>query len=323
MLQEIAKDLFRIKVPLPETPLKYLNVYAVRSPKRCLVIDTGLNHDECLSALCAGLDQIGVDPAHCDYFITHLHSDHFGLITRLANDATRVYFNRPEAEIIENWQGFGPILDYIGRNGFPLARLQSALQAHPGSKFGTDWVPPLQMLAEGDVIRVGEYAFECVETPGHTLGHTCLYEPVRKLFIAGDHLLDGITPNIQCWAEGRNPLHQYLESLAKVRPYDVDLVLPGHRRLFSRFRDRIDELIAHHRNRLEEVLTILAPKPRSGYDVAARMSWDIQAPDWASFPVAQQWFATGEALAHLRYLEEEEKIQRQVKDRLVRFERCG
>ncbi len=323
MVEEIAKDLFRIKVPLPETPLKYLNAYAVRSPERSLVIDTGLNHADCLHALQTGLGRIGIDPARCDYFITHLHTDHFGLITRLATDDTRVYFNRPEAEIIENWQGFGPMLDYIGRNGFPLARLKAALAAHPGSKFGSDWVPPLQMLAEGDLIWSGDYTFECIETPGHTLGHTCLYEPARKLFIAGDHLLDGITPNIQCWAEGRNPLQQYLASLAKVRPYDVDLVLPGHRRLFSRFRDRIDELIAHHRNRLEEVLTILAQKPRSGYDVAARMSWDIQAPDWASFPVAQQWFATGEALAHLRYLEAEKKIQRQVKDGLVQFERCG
>ncbi len=322
MVEEIAKDLFRIKVPLPETPLKYLNAYAVRSPERSLIIDTGLNHDDCLAALRTGLEKIGVDPARCDYLITHLHSDHFGLITRLATDDTRVYFNRPEAEIIENWQGFGPMLDYIGRNGFPLARLKAALAAHPGSKFGSDWVPPLQMLAEGDLIRRGDYTFECIETPGHTLGHTCLYEPTRKLFIAGDHLLDGITPNIQCWAEGRNPLKQYLESLAKVRPYDVDCVLPGHRRLFSRFRARIDELVAHHRERLAEVLTILADGPRNGFQVAARMTWDIEASNWEAFPVAQQWFATGEALAHLRYLEVEGEIRREARDGVVRFERC-
>ncbi len=319
MVEEIAKDLFRIKVPLPETPLKYLNAYAVRSPERSLVVDTGLNHEDCLRALQAGLDRIGIAPARCDYFITHLHSDHFGLITRLADDNTRVFFNRPEAEIIENWQGFGPILDYVGLNGFPLERLKAALKAHPGSKFGTDWVPPLQMMAEGDVIRVGGYTFECIETPGHTLGHTCLYAPDQRLFIAGDHLLDGITPNIQCWAEGRNPLKQYLESLDKVRPLAVDLVLPGHRRLFSRFEARIDELIDHHHQRLGEVLAILEEGPRSGYAVASRMTWDIQAADWESFPVAQQWFATGEALAHLRYLEEEGKIQRQVKDGRVQF----
>lgn len=322
MVEEIASDLFRIKVPLPGTPLKYLNVYAVRGSERSLVIDTGLNHEDCLAALRAGFDHAGIDPDRCDYFITHLHTDHFGLITRLATGTTRVYFNRPEAEIIENWQGFGPMLDYIGQNGFPRARLKSALAAHPGSRFGTDWVPPLQMLAEGDVIRAGDYAFECVETPGHTLGHTCLYEPTRRLFIAGDHILAGISPNIQCWAEGRNPLKEYLASLAKVRPLEVDRVLPGHRRLFSRFRARIDELVGHHRARLDEVLGILADGPQNGFEVAARMRWDILAADWDSFPVAQQWFATGEALAHLRYLEEEGAIRRDVKDGGVRFERC-
>lgn len=319
MVQEIAQDLFRIKVPLPGTPLKYLNAYAVRSPERSLVIDTGLNHDTCLAALLEGLKKIAVDPGRADYFITHLHSDHFGLITRLATDTTRVYFNRPDAEIIENWAGFGPILDYIGRNGFPRERLKSALQAHPGSRFGTDWMPPLQMRAEGDVIRAGDYAFECVETPGHTLGHTCLYEPAHKLFIAGDHILAGITPNIQCGAEGGNPLKQYLESLAKVRPYAVDLVLPGHRRLFGEFQERIDELVAHHGERLAEVMAILEDGPLNAYEVASRMTWDIQAANWEAFPVAQQWFATGEALAHLRYLQAEDRIDRHLRHEVVSY----
>jgi glyoxylase-like metal-dependent hydrolase (beta-lactamase superfamily II) len=274
-----------------------------------------------LDALLKGFKKIGVDPERADYFITHLHSDHFGLITRLAGENTRVYFNRPEAEIIENWQGFGPMLTYIETNGFPLDRLKAALQAHPGSKFGTDWVPPLQMLAEGDVIRVGDYALECVETPGHTLGHTCLYEPTHRLFIAGDHILAGITPNIQCWAEGRNPLKQYLASLEKVRDYEVDLVLPGHRRLFPQFQERIQELVVHHQERLDEVLAILADGGLTGYDVAARMSWDILASGWDDFPVAQQWFATGEALAHLRYLEDAGRIQRRIDQDVVRFYR--
>ena len=319
MAEEIAKDLFRIKVPLPETPLKYLNAYAVKSPERSLVIDTGLNHDSCLKALLEGLAAVGVDPDQTDYFITHLHSDHFGLITRLAGENTRVFFNRPELEIIENWQGFGPMLTYVGNNGFPVERLKDALKAHPGSKFGTDWVPPMQLLAEGDLIYVGNYAFECVETPGHTLGHTCLYEPSQKLFIAGDHILAGITPNIQCWGEDRNPLQQYLESLEKVRRYDVARVLPGHRRLFPDFAERIGELIAHHHERLDEVRSILKDGPLTGYEVASRMSWDILAASWADFPVAQQWFATGEALAHLRYLEEAEEIGRQTCNGTVRF----
>jgi hypothetical protein len=40
------------------------------------------------------------------------------------------------------------------------------------------------------------------------------------------------------------------------------------------------------------------------------MTWDIDCESWQDFPVAQKWFATGEAIAHLRYLESEGRIKR-------------
>ena len=46
MVQEICPELFLIEVPLPNSPLKYLNAYVVRSPERSLVIDTGLNRSK-------------------------------------------------------------------------------------------------------------------------------------------------------------------------------------------------------------------------------------------------------------------------------------
>ena len=211
------------------------------------------------------------------------------------------------------------MINYSAKNGFPQNELRSALENHPGFKHGSNWVPALKILQDGDAIDVGDYHLVCVHTPGHTLGHTCLYEPEKKLLVSGDHILIDITPNIQCLAEGRNPLKQYLASLEKIRPYDVDLVLPGHRRLFSGFRERIQELLSHHHERLDEVLAILEDGPQTGYDVAARMSWDIVASDWDHFPVAQQWFATGEALAHLRYLEVDGHLGRENDRGTVRF----
>ena len=51
MIEELLPDLFRIEIPLPNSPLKYLNSYVIRSPERNLVIDTGLNRKECLEAM--------------------------------------------------------------------------------------------------------------------------------------------------------------------------------------------------------------------------------------------------------------------------------
>ena len=43
MCEEILPNLFRLKIPLPESPLKYLNSYVIRDVKRSMIIDTGLN----------------------------------------------------------------------------------------------------------------------------------------------------------------------------------------------------------------------------------------------------------------------------------------
>jgi glyoxylase-like metal-dependent hydrolase (beta-lactamase superfamily II) len=319
MREEIFPDLYRVEIPLPESPLKYLNSYVLKGPDRNLIIDTGLNRRECLEAMQTGLAELSVDLNRTDIFITHLHADHFGLVNKLATDSNRIFFSRPEKELIESWEGFEAMIAYGGRNGFPEDQLRAALDKHPGKKYGSQWIPELSLLDDGDVIECGRYRFHCVTTPGHTLGHICLYEADRKFLIAGDHILGDITPNIQCWTDGQNPLKWYLASLDKTAALEVDLVLPGHRRLIRDHRARIDELKKHHQKRLAEVLEILKSGPRSAFNVASRMSWDIRYDSWEAFPVTQKWFATGEAISHLRYLEQEATIERDQEGEIIQY----
>jgi glyoxylase-like metal-dependent hydrolase (beta-lactamase superfamily II) len=202
------------------------------------------------------------------------------------------------------------MIAYGGRSGFPEDELRAALQNHPGYKYSSTWVPDLSILNDDDRIDVGGYHLQCIMTPGHTRGHTCLYEAANKIFICGDHILNDITPNIQCWTDRDDPLKEYLASLERVYDFEVELALPGHRRLFENYKGRIDELKTHHKNRLDEVLSILGEGPNHAFGVASQMTWDISYDSWEQFPVSQKWFATGEAIAHLRYLEEEGKIVR-------------
>lgn len=310
-MEELRPEWFRVEIPLPGSPLKSLNSYIIRGEKRNLIVDTGLNREECFRAMMSALDELRIDRSKTDFFITHLHADHFGLLGRLVTPSSRTMFNRPDAEIIESWSGWEPMLEYAARSGFPREDLMNSLGNHPGYKYSSAWVPELSLLKEGDVIECGRYSFLCLETPGHTPGHICLYEPREKILIAGDHLLGDITPNIQCWSDTANPLKHYLESLDKIEVMDIALVLPGHRNLFDRFRHRIAELKEHHRVRLEEALNILNEKPQSAYQVASSMTWDIVCDSWRDFPPAQKWFALGEAISHLRYLEEAGSIRRE------------
>jgi len=314
MIEEVLADLFRLEIPLPKNPLKAVNSYVIKGKDRNLIIDTGLNRKECKDAFDSGLDQLGIKKEETDLFITHLHADHFGLVAYLAAESSKVYFNRPDSEIIEAKGHWDRMVDYARQNGFPEEELQSAISNHPGVKFGGDWMPELSILSEGDEIRAGDYLFECVETPGHSLGHICLYEREKKILVSGDHILIDITPNIQCWSDSMDPLANYLKSLDKINEFDVDIVLPGHRRLIKDCKKRIRELKEHHKNRLDEILTILNGKNKTSFDVAGKMTWDIDYKSWDLFPVSQKWFATGEAIAHLRCLEERGEITREIKD---------
>ena len=177
----------------------------------------------------------------------------------------------------------------------------------------------MKLLDDADAISVGDYHFQCVATPGHTMGHICLYEPDKKLLVAGDHILIDITPNIQCWTDTQNPLKHYLDSLDKVAGLQVDLTLPGHRRLITNHHARITELKQHHARRLNEVVTILEGGPLDAFQIASRMTWDIKADSWDQFPVAQKWFATGEAISHLRYLEEDKRLLRKNRDEVAMY----
>lgn len=312
--------IFRIEVTLPNSPLKYLNSYVVKSDERSLVVDTGLNHPVCRQALEEGLAAIGVEPAGADYFITHLHADHFGLVGAMAGPESKVYFNQPDNEILQSGLGWENVIDYSAHNGFPADVLRPAIEMHPGKHFHSPRIPAMTILGEGDEIAYGDYHLRAVHTPGHTPGHLCLHDARARLLIAGDHLLIDITPNIQCMSDETNPLGEYLASLEKTAALDVDLVAPGHRRLWNDHRARIAELKVHHARRIEEAFEALRGGPLDAFHVAARMSWDIRCDSWDDFPLAQKWFAQAEALSHLRYLERRGEITRLDDDGLTVYE---
>jgi len=314
MIETLADNIYCIKLPLPNTPLKSLNVTLIKGEERNLVIDTGLNHDDCFKVMTESLNALDIDLNKTDFLITHFHADHIGLLPRLLTKSSRFYFNHPETEILKSWNGWNKMLKSAEANGFPKEELQWALENHPGYKFNADWLPEVQLIGDGDIITAGRYSLQCITTPGHTLGHICLYEPENKIFISGDHVLGDISPNILGWEDNHLALADYFRSLDKVSSFSVSLVVPGHRRIFSDFTGRIKSLKLHHFQRLDEITGIINEQDCDAFETASLMQWDIRAKSWNDFPIAQKWFATGEALAHLQYLEQERKINRQFVD---------
>jgi len=313
MTEEVSANLYKIEIPLPRNPLKALNSYAIKSPERNLIIDTGWNQQECLDAMQAGLKELDIDIRKTDFFITHLHTDHLGLASSLVTDTSTIYFNQPDGDRIKSGIFLDDLMTFARLNGFPEKELQRIPHTHPGFRFRSKGPLSFHILKEGDTLRISDYVFRCVETPGHSKGHMCLYEPSKKIFVAGDHILGNITPTISLLSDEWNPLKEYLESLDKVYQLDIKLVLPGHRDVFRNPKQRIRELKDHHQKRLDEIIAILRKGRKNAFQVASQMTWDIIYDSWDLFPVSQKWFATGEAISHLKYLEEKGIIRKEMR----------
>lgn len=312
LLQEVLPGIYKIQVPLPKNPLRALNSYLIKGKERNLLIDTGFNWPECKAAQLKAMEELEVDWADIDFFITHAHGDHVGLVAELADEKSAVYCSRTDAEIIKRFMGpdyWNASNQFYKMHGYPHAVLSRQEDNIEDYITKAARIKPV-FVEDGDMLEVGEYRFTCISTPGHSPGHMCLYEGDKKFFFSGDHILESITSNITSWGGGLDTLGMYLDSLVKVDQLEIRLILPGHRNLIRDSHRRIAELIRHHENRLEELLNILAAGPQNAYQAASLMHWDIPCNSWEEFPDYQKWFATGEAIAHLEHLTALGKVRR-------------
>lgn len=308
MLERIKSNLYRITVNLPDSPLKSLNSYVVIGGERNLLIDTGFNWDICYRDLTEGIAELGLDMNKTDLFITHFHADHCGLAARIVASESVIYMSKTDKELFDEsmFGNVGPWREAeaaLQREGYPQEELRKTHMVNPARIYASDKPFGAVLLEDGMTLQTGREEFQVIGTPGHTPGHLCLYWPTEKTIFTGDHVLFDISPNIQNWLSMEDSLGSYMDSLRKIRGFEADLVLTGHRENNGNLRCRADALLAHHEDRLAEVLHILAEKPgMTGYEIAGQMKWSIRARSWAEFPPAQRWFAVGEAVSHLQHL---------------------
>ncbi len=303
MPHEVMKDIYLIRVPLPGNPLKNLNSYLIKGAERSLLIDTGFNIDACHEALIDGINALGVSLDDLDIFLTHVHSDHTGLIGRLKTEKNRIFISSTDLLVLDRFRStlrWKEIEEQSLLYGFSKEEIVENRQTNPFKNY----LPPqdlkIETIEEGSIFRIAGYSMVAISTPGHTPGHMVLYDEAHGLLIAGDHIIFDISPNITRWPELPDSLGDYLKSLDKIYKLHVTTTLSAHRNPMGDVRDRITELKEHHMLRLDEALEIIKTEPgMTTYEIASRMSWSIRAKDWTEFPLTQKWFAVGEAGAHI------------------------
>ena len=304
-------NIYTFPVKLPRNPLQYLNCYVIKSTDggRDLLIDTGFKRPDCLKMLLDGMKELGLEPENTDVFITHFHSDHSGNLGALYEMGCRIILGR--IELVEFDRSVWPrVPNRFRHEGMP-DRIVGTFYDNPSMLYMPEHFEPYHLVEDGETLCYGGHRLKCIHTPGHSMGHMCLYDQANRVLFCGDHVLFDITPNITCRCERRDILRIYLSSLEKINQYQPELVLPGHRS-YGRLNmgARIDEIISHHTARLNEALQIVHDCPgQTGYDISGHMAWRIRSGGWDKFPDNQKWFAMGEGLAHLDHLMDDGRIK--------------
>ncbi|MPZ23455.1 MAG: MBL fold metallo-hydrolase [Dehalococcoidia bacterium] len=297
--------------------LPYVLPYAVSSNGETLLVDNGWNTDVAHDALQQSLKDHDLSIADVSQLaLTHAHPDHFGLTGRVREESgCTVLMHEKEAEFIgsrylEPDHLVADMKQFMIHHGVPAERSDKMATGSLGMLDKVYATEPDVKLKGGEAIKVGDFDFEVVWTPGHAPGHICLYEPNRKILLSGDHILPTITPNVSIHAQSaENPLGDYMRSLTIVEALDVDHVLPAHEFDIKELKKRITEIRVHHEERLEEMVRCVGEGGSSAFEVAGRVVWATGRLE--EFEPFMQRAAVGETLAHLEYLDELGQVRKE------------
>jgi glyoxylase-like metal-dependent hydrolase (beta-lactamase superfamily II) len=313
--EQVLDGLWSIPVPIPGSPLPYVLAYAFAVPGGVVLVDPGWNAPEALAALGEGLAVAGVGIGDVrGVLVTHIHPDHYGLAARIRElSGAWVGLHPADAALIpDRYSDVDALLErtsrWVTQTGAPPADLAELRDASMALRRFVVAGQPDVLLEDGDRPELPGWRLRALHTPGHTPGHLCFVEERTGVVLTGDHVLPTISPNISRHPQaGPDPLADYLASLERLRPHGDALVLPGHQRRFRGLAGRLDELAAHHTQRLDEAQALVADGAATIWEVAVRLPW---SRPWDEVTGIMRRAALGETAAHLTYLERRGRLER-------------
>lgn len=137
---------------------------------------------------------------------THYHSDHVGANSFFQNKyGTQIATHRWEAGLINNNDKEAWCARWLDQ---------------PVEPYSVDC-----LLSDGDEVDGG---IKVLHTPGHTLGHLCLFLPDTQALICGDLLSKNDVGWFNIFREGSASLEMAIDSLGNVAKLPLKYIYPGH-----------------------------------------------------------------------------------------------
>ncbi len=302
----IGPGLSRIRLPLPFPGLPPMNVYCFEEDDGSLtLVECGMPWDESVALLRSGLESLGHPVSDVRRLVvTHGHIDHWGNLPQLRELADfELVMHRDYGFEMTRFGDLDEVAErmrhlYVA-NGVPPEDAVEMTSPPAGVDirqfFPAEDIVPERLVHDGDVLTLAGRDLRVVWTPGHAVGHACLFDPERGELFSGDHVLPKISPYIGYDGRVEDPLGDFLASLRKVEALDAGTTFPAHGPTLESGRRRAKEIRVHHDVRLGACRQAL----RHGPVTARSVMETIFRPNLLMF---EQRLAISETLAHLEHL---------------------
>lgn len=212
-------------------PFFRCNMWHVPGRDRDLLFDTGLGVVPLRAAVAVLRDK----PVVC--VASHTHFDHIGC----HHEFTDRRVHAAEAAILADPRNAWILADRYATD----AMFDAAPEGWDAASYQVRPAPATAILSGGDVIDLGDRAFEVIHTPGHSPGGIALWEARTATLLSGDIVYDG--PLID--DAYHSSLDDYEASLRRLVRLPVEAVHGGHFPSFGRARliEVVDEYLRGRR----------------------------------------------------------------------------
>jgi glyoxylase-like metal-dependent hydrolase (beta-lactamase superfamily II) len=221
-------------------PFLQANIYLIRGRDHDLLVDSGLG----LGSLREELTDLFERPIVA--VATHRHFDHTGGLFEFEEVVVHV----DDADAVANADGFASVVieDYPPEELSGYEAPQRLIDALPNAEFdpaayAVHPVTPTRVVAEGDVIDLGDRAFSVLHLPGHTPGEIGLWEEGSRSLFSGDCVYES---GVLLDELPESNIPDYVRSMKRLRDLDVETIYGGHDDPFGRPRllELVDDYVA-------------------------------------------------------------------------------
>ncbi|NVM56105.1 MAG: MBL fold metallo-hydrolase [Candidatus Helarchaeota archaeon] len=313
---------FQIEVPYD---VNFVCVYLFKLGNKNILFDAGLDFKKWSKAFFSLLEEASISMREIDYcIISHHHLDHIGLLKEFKqkNPQIQILMHEVTNNILQQENDFKnfkelkaeaqPVVERMVKFGLSEVLGKKILRWYSMWPKLTKYYAPDKIFHDGDEIYFGKSKIKIIWTPGHSLGHICVFDQDHKHLFAGDHILSRITPHIGSFPVNplpeekfnfENILDHYLKSLDKIDKLNPKIIFPAHQDVIYNPHERILEIKEHHQNRLNEISRIIKDNPLTPFQISQIHFGNDLDP-------INAFLALNETVSHLIYLENQGKVKR-------------